>query len=83
MIAPDGSAFEGRLDARGPYAVGSGDAFLAGLLVGRERGEEWRDAFTLALAAAAANAECPGPGQLELGRVDSLRTRGEVILRAG
>jgi 1-phosphofructokinase family hexose kinase len=83
MIAPDGSAFEGRLDARGPYPVGSGDAFLAGLLVGRERGEEWRDAFTLALAAAAANAECPGPGRLEPGRVDALRSRGEVILRTG
>ncbi len=36
LVAPDGSAIAGTLDATGRYPVGSGDAFLAGLVVARD-----------------------------------------------
>src|SRR5206468_12758425 len=50
MIAtPEGSVLLGRLYARGSYPVGSGDAFLAGLVVCLERGEDWAAATCLAL----------------------------------
>ena len=32
LAAPDGTLYEGRLYVRGRYPVGSGDAFLAGLV---------------------------------------------------
>jgi len=53
--------------------VGSGDAFLAGLLVALERGDPWPSAIALALGAAAANAESPGAGHLDPARA---RARG-------
>jgi len=71
-------AYVGRLASRGPYSVGSGDAFLAGLLLGRERGH-WRDAFALAMAAGAANAERPGPGRLDVGRARVLVAMAEIV----
>src|SRR4029450_2839658 len=37
VAAPDGTSYEGTLYERGRYPVGSGDAFLAGLVVGLER----------------------------------------------
>lgn len=46
--------------SRGRYAVGSGDTFLGGLLVGLERGDALDAALALAAAAAGANAEVPG-----------------------
>ena len=49
---------------RGPYSVGSGDAFLAGLLTGIARGLPMHDALRLAGAAGAANARVPGQGEL-------------------
>jgi 1-phosphofructokinase family hexose kinase len=68
---PDGTVLRGRLDARGPYPVGSGDAFLAGLLTAAPPpGGPWDEALALALGAAAANAEVPGAGSL-----DALRAR--------
>jgi len=60
VAAPDGALCEGVLYERGRYPVGSGDAFLAGLVVGLERDEQWPAALRLALGAAAANAELPG-----------------------
>ena len=39
VAAPDGVRYEGVLYERGRYPVGSGDAFLAGLVVGLERGD--------------------------------------------
>jgi 1-phosphofructokinase family hexose kinase len=78
MIAPDGSEWEGRLGVRGPYPVGSGDAFLAGLLVGLEAASPWPDALALALAAATANAEQAGAGRLERDRPEQLVSRAEV-----
>jgi 1-phosphofructokinase family hexose kinase len=52
-------------DIRGPYPVGSGDAFLGGLAVGIGRGEAIVDAARLGLAAGVANALVPGAGELD------------------
>ncbi len=84
MIDPEGLAWRGRLTGRGCYPVGSGDAFLAGLLVGLERGESWRRAAALALGTATANAELRGAGRLESDRARRLAGAAEVeILRCG
>jgi fructose-1-phosphate kinase PfkB-like protein len=76
--APDGAGYEGVLFERGRYPVGSGDAFLAGLVVGVERDEPWPAALRLALGAAAANAELPGAGTLDASKVDDLASRADV-----
>jgi fructose-1-phosphate kinase PfkB-like protein len=49
---------------RGPYPVGSGDAFLAGLIVALDGGADLHRALHAATAAAAANAAVPGAGEL-------------------
>jgi sugar/nucleoside kinase (ribokinase family) len=67
-----------RLYERGPYPVGSGDAFLAGLVTALERGDEWDAALRLALGAAAANAELPGAGRLDPARAVDLAMRAIV-----
>jgi len=64
MVAPDGRALSGAADAEGRYPVGSGDAFLAGLVVALEGGAGWDDALRAAIGAGAANAEQPGAGRL-------------------
>jgi 1-phosphofructokinase family hexose kinase len=64
-VDPVGSAWEGRLAAWGPYSVGSGDAFLAGLVVALGDGRPWPYALAEGMAAGAANAEQPGAGQLD------------------
>ena len=76
--APDGVRYEGVLYERGRYPVGSGDAFLAGLVVALGRGDRWPDALRLALGAAAANAELPGAGALDAARADVLAARAEI-----
>jgi 1-phosphofructokinase/tagatose 6-phosphate kinase len=48
----------------GRYPVGSGDSFLAGLLVALDRGQPLREALAFATAAAAANAAVPGAARL-------------------
>lgn len=78
LVAPDGSAWRGRLYVRGPYPVGSGDAFLAGMVTALERGQDWPAALHLALGAATANAEVPGAGRLERARAEELAGRAEV-----
>src|ERR1700744_146812 len=67
----EGGGWRGTLRAHGPYPVGCGDSFLAGLLVGFEQDGSWERAAALALGTAAANAELPGPG-----RLDPVRGRG-------
>jgi 1-phosphofructokinase family hexose kinase len=49
---------------RGAYPVGSGDAFLAGLVVALDAGHDLATALRRATDAAAANAEIPGAGEL-------------------
>jgi 1-phosphofructokinase family hexose kinase len=72
VAAPDGSLHEGVLYVRGRYPVGSGDAFLAGLVVELDRGEDWPRSLAGALGAAAANAELPGAGRLDPVRANAL-----------
>jgi tagatose 6-phosphate kinase len=78
VAAPDGGGYEGVLFERGRYPVGSGDAFLAGLVVGLDRDEPWPAALRLALGAAAANAELPGAGVLDVARADALTARANI-----
>jgi 1-phosphofructokinase family hexose kinase len=66
MVAgTDGDIVHGRLYVKGAYPVGSGDAFLGGLVSGLDRGDAWPEAIALALGAATANAEMPGAGRLD------------------
>ncbi len=78
VAGADGSSLRGRLYAKGPYPVGSGDAFLGGLVHALERGDAWREAVALALGAAAANAEMPGAGRLGAARAVELAGRAEL-----
>ncbi len=79
LAAPDGSLFDGRLYVRGRYPVGSGDAFLAGLVTALDRGEDWEAALRLGLGAATANAEMPGAGKLDPDRAAALAAQAEVV----
>jgi len=72
LVSPDGEPLTGRVDVAGRYPVGSGDAFLAGLVVALDAGSGWRDALALALGAATANAEVPGAGVLDADRARAL-----------
>jgi len=74
----DGTMLHGRLYAKGPYPVGSGDSFLGGLVTALERGDAWTDAIALALGAAAANAEMPGAGRLDPARAAQLAARAHL-----
>ncbi|MGZ6545914.1 MAG: PfkB family carbohydrate kinase, partial [Actinomycetota bacterium] len=71
---------EGVLYVRGRYPVGSGDAFLAGLVVALDRGTGWGEALRMALGAATANAELPGAGRLERARAEALGEQATVRL---
>ncbi len=78
LVDPAGQEWHGRVDSWGPYPVGSGDAFLAGLVVALDRGASWPDALKAALGAGAANAEVPGAGRLERERAELLADRALV-----
>jgi 1-phosphofructokinase family hexose kinase len=78
LVTPDGSAWRGSLTAAGRYPVGSGDAFLAGLVTALAAGDDWPDALAAALGAAAANAETPGPGRLDAERARALAEQAVV-----
>jgi 1-phosphofructokinase family hexose kinase len=77
LVDADGGEWRGRLDSWGPFPVGSGDAFLAGLVVALERKASWPDALQAALGAGAANAEIPGAGRLERDRAELLAERAQ------
>jgi 1-phosphofructokinase family hexose kinase len=78
MVDPEGHAWQGQLELSGPYPVGSGDAFLAGVVVALERGSPWPDALRAALGAGAANAEVAGAGTLDRGRAEALTETAHV-----
>jgi fructose-1-phosphate kinase PfkB-like protein len=78
LVTPEGEGMAGRLDAHGAYPVGSGDAFLAGLVVALDRGAGWPDALRAALGAGAANAALPGAGRLDRGEAERLAARAEI-----
>ncbi len=66
-------------EARGPYSVGSGDAFLAGLVVAFARGASLATAMAAGAAAGAANAQVPGQGELDAAAFERLRTGFRVV----
>jgi 1-phosphofructokinase family hexose kinase len=78
LAAPDGTLYEGRLYVRGRYPVGSGDAFLAGLVTALDRGDDWEAGLRLGLGAATANAELPGAGRLDPARASALAAQADV-----
>ena len=78
LVTPDGTAMAGRLDADGAYPVGSGDAFLAGLVVALDGGADWPDALRAALGAGAANAAIPGAGRLDRANAERLAAQATV-----
>jgi 1-phosphofructokinase family hexose kinase len=79
VASADGSVVHARLYARGSYPVGSGDAFLGGLITGLEGGEGWDPALRLALGAAAANAEMAGAGRLDPARAGVLAGEASIL----
>jgi 1-phosphofructokinase family hexose kinase len=78
LVDPDGGEWQGQLELSGSYPVGSGDAFLAGLVVALEGGWSWPDALRAALGAGAANAEVPGAGRLDRSRAEALAESARV-----
>jgi 1-phosphofructokinase family hexose kinase len=78
VVAPDGTRYEGRLYVRHRYPVGSGDAFLAGLVAALMDDSPWPDALRAALGAATANAELPGAGRLDPARAVRLASDADV-----
>lgn len=66
----------------GPYPVGSGDAFLAGLLVGRTSGLTTADQLALAAGAGMANARLAGAGTLD-GELARDLARTVSVVRVG
>jgi 1-phosphofructokinase family hexose kinase len=57
---------------RGPYPVGSGDAFLGGLAVAHARGEAIVESARFGLAAGIANAQVPGAGILDATAIEPI-----------
>ena len=78
LAGPDGSVWLGAATPRGPYPVGSGDAFLAGMVCELERGVPWPSAFAAGLGAAGANAELAGAGRLVPDRAAALARSASV-----
>jgi sugar/nucleoside kinase (ribokinase family) len=80
MIEPGGAGWHGTVTARGDYPVGSGDAFLGGLLTALAADPDgaWLKAARLGLGAAAANAQVPGAARLDPGRARELAAAAEL-----
>ena len=80
LVGPGEAALSASLDEpeSAIYPVGSGDAFLAGLLTAREVGADWEGALRLAVGAGTANAETIGPGVLDRDRAHALADRVTV-----
>ena len=79
LVEAAGGVRQGSVDVEGPYPVGSGDAFLAGLIVALDGGVGWDDALRGALGAGAANAEEAGAGNLDRSRAEELAERAYVV----
>ena len=78
---PDGTTWRGDLEERGPYAVGSGDAFLGAALVALEaRPDDLPGALAAGLGAGTANALEPGAGSLDPARARDLGVRARARL---
>ena len=68
----------GSVPGGGPYSVGSGDAFLAGLALGLGQDRRLEDAIRLGAAAATANTLAIGQGNLSRSDVRRLYQRAQV-----
>jgi 1-phosphofructokinase family hexose kinase len=81
LIEPSGAGWHGAVAAHGAYPVGSGDAFLAGLLTAltADPPAPWPEAARLGLGAATANAEIPGAARLDPGRARALASTAEIV----
>jgi 1-phosphofructokinase family hexose kinase len=72
-VAADGTALRlGTAPVSGHFPVGSGDAFLAGMLAARATGADLVDQLRLGAGAAAANTEQPGAGVIDPRRAREL-----------
>jgi len=74
---------DGRWHAQGPQVhvastVGSGDAFLAGLVSGLDIGKDWAEALCDAVAAGTANALSAGGGQFSFREFQEIRQQVQV-----
>lgn len=78
LVTTEGETWRGSLAAEGRYPVGSGDAFLAGLVTALAADDDWPGALAAALGAAAANAEVPGAGLLDAARAQALTDQAAV-----
>jgi 1-phosphofructokinase family hexose kinase len=80
LIDPSGTAWHGSVAAHGAYPVGSGDAFLAGLLsaLTADPPASWPEAARLGLGAATANAEIPGAARLDPDRARALAAAAQI-----
>lgn len=76
-----GAEWAASMDARGRFPVGSGDCFLAGMVVALGRGEPFEDALRLATGVAAANAEQPGAAVFDRARAEELAADAAVVRR--
>jgi fructose-1-phosphate kinase PfkB-like protein len=79
VAAAGDEQWRARSDVRGHYSVGSGDAFLAGLVTALDRGSGWIEALALALGAGAANAEEPGAGRLQRERAEAIAAGANIV----
>jgi len=78
LVSADGAWQAGPPPERGPFSVGSGDAFLAGLIVALAHDGSLPDALRMAAACGAANALIPGQGELRPGDVARLLPLSEI-----
>jgi 1-phosphofructokinase family hexose kinase len=72
LVTAEGAWRIGPSPVEGRYSVGSGDAFLAGMLAGVEAGFGLELSVQRGAAVAAAHAQIPGQGEFDLAEVDEL-----------
>jgi len=78
LVSADGAWQAGPPSEHGRFSVGSGDAFLAGLVVALADGVALPDAIRTAAACGAANALIPGQGELRPADVARLLPLSEI-----
>jgi fructose-1-phosphate kinase PfkB-like protein len=78
LAADAEGAWQASSPPAGPYTVGAGDSFLAGLLIAIEEGAPLSEALRRAAAVAAANTLRPGAAVFDPGEVDVLAAGIEV-----
>ena len=82
LHTPEGTWTVGPPPVTGPFAVGSGDALVAGLAVSLAQGRALPEAVRYGAAVAAANALVAGQGVFDSSQVDEIEARITVTQRA-